>query len=78
MSIVNEPLLPRGTEQGAPEMKSSVDFIAALVIIEYLTFGSMDKGLVAGLIESSAGEWMMIISLVFGGCCSFVVPATSS
>jgi UDP-xylose/UDP-N-acetylglucosamine transporter B4 len=33
----------------------------------------MDRGIVAGLIESSAGEWLMIISLVFGGCCSFVV-----
>jgi hypothetical protein len=32
----------------------------------------VDRGLVAGLLESSAGEWVMIISLVFGGCCSYV------
>ena len=29
----------------------------------------VDRGLVTGLVESAAGEWMMIISLVFGGCC---------
>jgi hypothetical protein len=32
----------------------------------------VDRGLVTGLMESAAGEWMMIISLVFGGCCSYV------
>ena len=37
----------------------------------------VDRGLVAGLVESSAGEWMMIISLVFGGCCSYVLTHTS-
>lgn len=35
-------------------------------------YKTMDRGLVAGLVESSAGEWMMIVSLVFGGCCSYV------
>jgi hypothetical protein len=32
----------------------------------------VDRGLVTGLMESAAREWMMIISLVFGGCCSYV------
>ena len=35
MSIVNEPLLPRG-KQGAPKMSSSVDFIADLSIIPHI------------------------------------------
>ncbi|KAK4688737.1 hypothetical protein P7C73_g1387, partial [Tremellales sp. Uapishka_1] len=32
----------------------------------------MDRGLAQTLLEAGAGEWAMIISLVFGGCCSNV------
>lgn len=33
-----------------------------------------DTELVKGLLESAAGEWAIILSLVFGGCCSSVPP----
>ncbi|WVQ79351.1 hypothetical protein IAT38_001448 [Cryptococcus sp. DSM 104549] len=32
----------------------------------------IDKSLVKGFLQSTAGEWFMIVSLVFGGCCSNV------
>ncbi|WWD20233.1 hypothetical protein CI109_104709 [Kwoniella shandongensis] len=32
----------------------------------------VDKSLVAPFLQSTAGEWVMILSLVFGGCCSNV------
>ncbi|WVQ75157.1 hypothetical protein IAR50_004766 [Cryptococcus sp. DSM 104548] len=32
----------------------------------------LDKSLLKALIQANAGEWFMILSLVFGGCCSNV------
>lgn len=31
---------------------------------------AVDLGMLKGVIESSAGEWALILSMVFGGCCS--------
>jgi hypothetical protein len=30
----------------------------------------LDRPLVRGFLESAAGEWVLILSFVFGGCCS--------
>ncbi|ODO06968.1 hypothetical protein I350_04331 [Cryptococcus amylolentus CBS 6273] len=32
----------------------------------------LDRGLLTALAQANAGEWIMILSLVFGGCCSNV------
>jgi hypothetical protein len=32
----------------------------------------LDRSLVRGFLESAAGEWVLILSFVFGGCCSWV------
>jgi hypothetical protein len=40
--------------------------------LNHFLYKMVDRGLVTGLMESAAGEWMMIVSLVFGGCCSYV------
>ena len=37
----------------------------------------MSRGSVLGaLVESSAAEWVLILSLVFGGCCSSALPSS--
>ena len=42
-------------------------------ISEHTTDAIMaDRDLIKGFLETAAGEWTLILSLVFGGCCSYV------